>query len=76
MRLVMLRAPAWVLPRDAALTYPRRRADTLLLAANELGTNAVLHARTELAVRAVVDPTHVRVEVTDDNNGLPHLALH
>ncbi len=46
-------------------------ADTLLLAANELTTNAVLHARTEFVVRVAVDAVHVRVEVTDANSRVP-----
>jgi anti-sigma regulatory factor (Ser/Thr protein kinase) len=46
-------------------------ADTLLMAANELTTNAVLHARTEFVVRIAVDAVHVRVEVTDGNSRVP-----
>ena len=43
-------------------------ADLLLMVANELATNAVLHARTEFTVRLVVAPDLVRVEVADDNS--------
>jgi len=50
-------------------------ADTLLLAANELTTNAVLHARTEFVVRVAVDAVHVRVEVTDANSRVPQPGL-
>lgn len=50
-------------------------ADTLLMAANELATNAVLHARTEFVVRIAVDTAHVRVEVTDENSRVPQPCL-
>jgi len=50
-------------------------ADTLLIAANELTTNAVLHARTEFVVRVVVDAVRVRVEVTDGNSRVPQPCL-
>jgi len=50
-------------------------ADTLLMAANELTTNAVLHARTEFVVRVVVDAVRVRVEVTDGNSRVPQPCL-
>jgi len=50
-------------------------ADTLLMAANELTTNAVLHARTEFVVRIAVDALHVRVEVTDGNSRVPQPCL-
>lgn len=50
-------------------------ADTLLMVANELATNAVLHARTEFTVRVMVDALHVRVEVTDDNSRVPQPCL-
>lgn len=50
-------------------------ADTLLLAANELSTNAVLHARTEFTVRVAVDAGHVRVEVSDGNKRVPQPCL-
>jgi len=50
-------------------------AYTLLMAANELTTNAVLHARTEFVVRIAVDALHVRVEVTDGNSRVPQPCL-
>jgi len=50
-------------------------ADTLLMAATELTTNAVLHARTEFVVRVAVDAVHVRVEVTDGNSRVPQPCL-
>ena len=50
-------------------------ADTLLLAANELATNAVLHARTEFTVRLLVDSAGVRVEVSDENSRTPQPCL-
>ena len=49
--------------------------DTLLIAANELATNAVLHARTEFTVRIAVDTIHVRIEVKDENSRLPQPCL-
>ena len=45
------------------------------MAANELTTNAVLHARTEFTVRVLVDPARIRVEVSDENPRLPQLCL-
>ena len=50
-------------------------ADTLLMAANELASNAVLHARTEFTVRLVADANRVRVEVTDENSRVPQPCL-
>ena len=50
-------------------------AETLLMAANELATNAVMHARTEFTVRLVVDAGRVRVEVTDENSRVPQPCL-
>lgn len=54
---------------------PRDLADTLLLAANELATNAVLHARTEFTIRVLVDAQRVRVEVCDENSRIPQPCL-
>jgi anti-sigma regulatory factor (Ser/Thr protein kinase) len=45
--------------------------DLLVMAANELVTNAVLHARTEFTIRVLADPTRVRVEVSDANPRMP-----
>ena len=50
-------------------------ADALVMAANELATNAVLHARTEFTVRVVVDAAGVRVEVTDGNTRVPQQSV-
>ena len=50
-------------------------AEALVMAANELATNAVLHARTEFTVRVVVDIAVVRVEVADGNSRLPQPCL-
>lgn len=50
-------------------------ADTLLMAANELASNAVLHARTESTVRLLADADRVRVEVTDENSRVPQPCL-
>jgi anti-sigma regulatory factor (Ser/Thr protein kinase) len=45
--------------------------DSLIMVANELTTNAVLHARTEFTVRVLIDPDRVRVEVSDGNTRMP-----
>lgn len=45
--------------------------DLLVMAANELATNAVLHARTEFTIRVLADPIRVRVEVSDANPRMP-----
>lgn len=50
-------------------------AETLLMAANELATNAVLHARTEFTVRVRDDGAVVRVEVSDSNTRMPQACL-
>lgn len=50
-------------------------ADSLLMAANELATNAVMHARTEFTVRLLVAPDRVRVEVADENSRVPQPCL-
>lgn len=49
--------------------------DSLIAAANELTTNAVLHARTEFTVRVLVDAQRVRVEVSDGNARMPQPCL-
>jgi anti-sigma regulatory factor (Ser/Thr protein kinase) len=49
--------------------------DSLIMAANELTTNAVLHARTEFTVRVLVDAHRVRVEVSDGNSRMPQPCL-
>jgi len=45
------------------------------MAANELATNAVLHARTEFTVRVLIDAYRVRVEVSDGNTRMPQPCL-
>jgi anti-sigma regulatory factor (Ser/Thr protein kinase) len=50
-------------------------ADMLVMAANELATNAVLHARTEFTVLVRDDGTTVRVEVSDSNTRVPQPCL-
>ena len=45
--------------------------DLLVMAVNELATNAVLHARTEFTIRVLADQTWVRVEVGDANPRMP-----
>ena len=49
--------------------------DNLIMAANELTTNAVLHARTEFTVRVLIYPDRVRVEVSDGNTRMPQPCL-
>ena len=49
--------------------------DTVVLAANELITNAVLHGRTDFAVRVVLDDDVVLVEVSDENARIPQPCL-
>jgi anti-sigma regulatory factor (Ser/Thr protein kinase) len=48
---------------------------TLVTAANELVTNAVLHARTEFTVRVLADTRLVRIEVSDSNTRMPQPCL-
>lgn len=48
---------------------------SLIIAANELATNAVLHARTEFTVRVLIDADRVRVEVADGNTRMPQPCL-
>jgi anti-sigma regulatory factor (Ser/Thr protein kinase) len=49
--------------------------DNLIMAANELTTNAVLHARTEFTVRVLIDADRVRIEVSDGNTRMPQPCL-
>ena len=49
--------------------------DTALLLTSEVVSNAVLHARTEIALVVVVEPPVVRVEVADDEERPPELRL-
>ena len=49
--------------------------DVLVMAANELAANAVLHARTEFTVRVLIDALWVRVEVSDGNTRMPQPCL-
>ena len=56
-------------PIDGDLVY------VLVMAANELATNAVLHARTEFTVRVLIDAHRVRVEVSDGNTRMPQPCL-
>lgn len=50
-------------------------ADTLLMAGNELATNALLHARTEFTVQVRDDGTAIRIEVSDRNTRVPRPCL-
>ena len=45
------------------------------MAANELTTNAVLHARTDFTVRVLFGAHRVRVEVSDGNTRMPQPCL-
>jgi anti-sigma regulatory factor (Ser/Thr protein kinase) len=47
----------------------------LVMAANELATNAALHARTDFTVRVLIDAYRVRVEVSDGNTRMPQPCL-
>jgi anti-sigma regulatory factor (Ser/Thr protein kinase) len=49
-------------------------ADDVLLIADELATNAVLHARSPFVVRLKVDGVHLRLEVEDDSQQAPQLG--
>lgn len=42
-----------------------------VLVANEVVTNAILHARTEVSLSVRMRPGHVRVEVTDMSHAQP-----
>jgi anti-sigma regulatory factor (Ser/Thr protein kinase) len=50
-------------------------SETAVLLASELVSNAVLHARTDLAVRCLVHETCVRIEVSDGNSRRPVAAF-
>ncbi|MGH3600827.1 MAG: ATP-binding protein [Pseudonocardiaceae bacterium] len=50
-------------------------AEVLVLGANELVTNAVIHARTEFRVTVRRDRDRVRVEVIDGNSRMPQPCL-
>ena len=56
-------------PIDDDLIY------VLVMAANELATNAVLHARTEFTVRVLIDGHRVRIEVSDGSTRMPQPRL-
>lgn len=49
----------------------RMDVDLVLMAANEIVTNAVLHGRTDFEVRVGMDDGRIRVEVADLNTRLP-----
>ncbi len=53
----------------------RELADVLVLAANELATNAVLHARTEFSVRLSLIDGCLRIEVEDGNSRSVQMCL-
>jgi anti-sigma regulatory factor (Ser/Thr protein kinase) len=43
----------------------------IALLVSELAANAILHARSPFSVRRLVGPTQVRLEVTDQGDGVP-----
>lgn len=47
----------------------------LTMGANELATNAVLHARTDFTVRVLIDPGRIRIDVSDANSRMPQPCL-
>ncbi|MCU1595954.1 MAG: protein phosphatase [Frankiales bacterium] len=49
--------------------------DSLVTAANELATNAVLHGRTDFTVRVLVTADCVRIDVVDENVRMPQPCL-
>lgn len=57
--------------RLTAVPVPEPPLEDGLLLASELVTNAVLHARTEIDLRYVVERTSVRIEVEDGNTRHP-----
>jgi len=66
--------------RRALARIPAQSVDddlihTLIMAVNELATNAVLHARTEFTVRVLADTGRVRIEVSDSNTRMPQPCL-
>lgn len=61
--------------QDHAGAAGRDLADTLVMAADELATNAVVHAWTGFTVRLLVDAARVRVEVTDEDSRVPQPCL-
>jgi anti-sigma regulatory factor (Ser/Thr protein kinase) len=68
------------LVRDALARLPtgalgQDGVDILVLAANEVITNAVLHARTEFTVTVLLAGPVARVEVTDGNTRTPQPCL-
>jgi anti-sigma regulatory factor (Ser/Thr protein kinase) len=46
-------------------------AERVALLVSELAANAILHARSQFSVRMLVEPSRVRIEVTDQGPGVP-----
>ncbi|MFZ0667214.1 MAG: ATP-binding protein [Acidimicrobiales bacterium] len=61
---------------DHLSDLPSETVDTARLLVSEVVTNAVLHARTELSLTLMRDPSKVSVEVADSNPLLPVLRTH
>jgi serine/threonine-protein kinase RsbW len=57
-------ATLWAMELDCLM-------DEATLVVSELVTNAVIHARTAVAVGVTVTPEKVRIAVSDDNSRLP-----
>jgi hypothetical protein len=47
----------------------------LIMGANELATNAVIHARTDFTVAVLIEPDRVRIDVSDANTRMPQPCL-
>jgi hypothetical protein len=67
--------PAASSPPDPVAPVDGDLLDLLLITANELTTNAVLHGRTDFTVRVVRSTTRTRIEVTDANPRMPQPCL-
>ena len=55
----------------SALPPSSELASRIALLVSELAANAILHARSPFSVRMRVQPTRVRLEVTDQGDGVP-----
>jgi Histidine kinase-like ATPase domain len=58
---------------DATLAEWEIEDDIVSFLANELATNAILHARTPFEVKLTRNGSHCRIEVTDANPRMPVL---
>lgn len=67
-------ARSFVRSRLLALSVPEPLLEDAVLLANELVSNALLHARTDIEVRVDSDERRIRVQVHDGNSRLPVIA--